>query len=157
MGANTDRYSELLGVPKALAEEFYRYESNCERIEADYANVGKNIQEDILGGAREGVRAELACGLQHLVFVIELVDGLDPRLFLYDVVGRQDGKGGIHGRDGKMRDPNLLETVDILFRHGDAARQIAPAFFVVYALRRDHTRPKLLDWKIDHGFTCMVK
>lgn len=46
MGANTDRYSELLGVPKALAEEFYRYESNCERIEADYANVGKNIQED---------------------------------------------------------------------------------------------------------------
>ena len=46
MGANTDRYSELLGVPKALAEEFYRYESNCERIEADYNNTGVNIQED---------------------------------------------------------------------------------------------------------------
>ena len=46
MGANTDRYSELLGVPKALAEEFYRYESNCERIEADYNNTGMNIQED---------------------------------------------------------------------------------------------------------------
>ena len=123
----------------------------CELYEV--APVGKNIHEDFFGGAREGVRAELARRLQHLVGIIELVDGLDPRLFLYNVVGRQDGKGGIHGRDGKMRDPNLLETVDILFRHGDAARQIAPAFFVVYALRRDHARPEFLDWKIDHGFT----
>ena len=86
--------------------------------------------------------------LEHM---IDVLDRHGARFFRQHALRRRDaGILRIHGKDMDARDAEPLQFFDIGLRELRALRQVAPAAFIVDALRRHHARLDLAQWQIDH-------
>ena len=66
--------------------------------------VGKDIVEDIFRNAGQRLDIELTGRFQFVKGIVYLMNGLDPRLFPDDIVGRPRREGRGHGSDGETGD-----------------------------------------------------
>ncbi len=136
---DVDAVRECVGVVQADVRELDEVLPACDEV-----------HEDVVGDALHCVRVEASLVLDALEGIEDVPDGVDARLFLHDIVGRQQVEARVCRGHVDGRDADLLQLADVAGRDGASPDEVAASVVVVDALGDDHALLEVFDRQAQH-------